>query len=102
GFDDVRELDIPFGRDSYELTDKGRATLDRLASYLEVDQSIRHVILSGYAAKAGNRIYNQELVQLRLDQVQEYLLDRGVPGELLVALQRQGKGSRRIRIRLQR
>ncbi len=102
GFSEVRELEILFDRDSHHLTDKGRAALDRLASYLEVDRSIRHVILNGYTTKSGNRIYNQELVQLRLDRVQEYLMERGVPGELLVAMQREGKKSRRIRIRLQR
>ena len=104
GFSDMRELDVQFSSDSYELTDKGRATLDRLASYLEVDHSIQRVILSGYTGKSGDRIYNQELAQLRMDQVQDYLLDRGVPAELLVALQREGKGkrSRRVHIRLQK
>ncbi len=104
GFNEVRNLDVPFAKDSYELTDKGRATLDRLASYLEVDHSVQRVILSGYSDRSGDRIYNRELAQLRVDRVQEYLLERGVPGELLVALQQTDKGrrSRRVQVRLQR
>ena len=107
-FDDVRELNVYFPVDSHQLTEKGRATLRRIASYLEVDPSVIHVVLSGYADSSGDELYNQELAQLRVDAVQEYLLEKGVPAESLITYNkgpRKGKNrarNRRVHILLQK
>ncbi len=108
GFSDVRDLSVYFASDSSELSHKARATLERIASYLEVDPSITHIILNGYSDRTGDALYNEELSQMRVDAVQDYLIDKGVPAELLVTFHHgaRNKGSRasnrRVRIQLQR
>ncbi len=108
GFDDVRDLNIYFASDSYQLTNKSRAALNRIASYLEVDPTITRIILNGFADKTGDDIYNQELSQIRVDTVQEYLLNKGVPAELIIGINHgpRKKGSqaknRRVHIRLEK
>ncbi len=108
GFNDVRDLNIYFGSDSYQLTEKSRATLDRIASYLEVDPEITRIILNGFADKSGDDIYNQELSQMRMDTVQEYLMRKGVPAELIISINHgpRKKGSRaknrRVHIRMEK
>ncbi len=107
-FEDIRELNIFFPVDSYQLTAKGRATLRRIVSYLEIDPSIIRIILSGYADSSGDELYNQELAQMRADAVQEYLLEKGVPAELIIIYNRgpQKRGNkarnRRVHILLQK
>jgi len=108
GFNDVRDLNIYFASDSYQLTEKSRTTLDRIASYLEADPTISHIILNGFADKSGDDIYNQELSQMRMDAVQEYLLNKGVPAELMISINHgpRKKGSRaknrRVHIRMEK
>ena len=108
GFKNIRDLDIYFSSDSYQLTEKSRATLNRIASYLEVDPTISRIILNGFADKSGDDIYNQELSQMRLDAVQEYLIDKAVPAELIITINHgpRKKGSRaknrRVHVRLEK
>jgi len=86
GFNDLHNLNINFDNDSQQLTGKGKSVLDNIISYLEVDPAVSHIILSGYADKSGDAIYNQELSYMRVDSVQDYLLEKGVPAGLLVTL----------------
>ncbi len=60
--------------------------MNRIASYLEVDPAVSRIILNGYTDKTGNEIYNQELSHMRLDAVQEYLLDKNIPAERIIAI----------------
>jgi len=107
-FDDVRELNVYFPVDSYRLTEKGRATLRRISSYLEVDPGVIHIVISGYADHSGDELYNQELAQMRADAVQEYLLEKGVPAERMIIYNKgpkKGKNkarNRRVHILLQK
>ncbi len=107
-FDDIRELNVYFPVDTYQLTEKGRATLRRIVSYYEVDPSIIHIVLSGYADSSGEELYNQELAQMRADAVHEYLVEKGIPEELIIVYNRgpQKKGAkaknRRVHILLQK
>ncbi len=107
-FDDIRELNIYFPIDSHQLTEKGRATLRRIVAYYEVDPSILHIILSGYADSTGEELYNQELAQLRADAVHDYLVEKGIPAELMIIYNRgpQKRGNkarnRRVHILLQK
>ncbi len=83
-FDDIRDLNIHFSHDSYQLTGKNRTKLKRIASYLKVDPTVSHIILNGFAN--SNDIYDQELSQMRLDSVREYLLDKGAPAKQIITI----------------
>ncbi len=107
-FDDIRNMDIRFSNDSYQLTRKSKTILKRIIAYLKVDPAISRIILTGYANRDSNELYNQELSQMRLDTVQEYLTNSAVPAELIVSinLNDRAKNSRKtkrgVHIRLEK
>lgn len=81
--------DALFAFDRYssaDITDGGRAQLDRLAEQLRGEQDrIVHVQVAGYTDRLGSDAYNQTLSQRRADTVAKYLADQGVSPDLLEA-----------------
>lgn len=76
-----------FGRHSLaDMTDDGRAQLDRLAGRLRAERGrIVRVVVAGYADRLGSDGYNRTLSQRRARTVAEFLAAKGLPGELLQA-----------------
>jgi outer membrane protein OmpA-like peptidoglycan-associated protein len=85
-FEDVRNLQVLFGSDEHRLDADARATLDRLLAYWEVDPTAEFAVLGGYSDPVGDADYNEELAQLRVDAVHEYLVDNGFPDERIIDL----------------
>jgi len=73
-----------------DITDGGRAQLDRLADSLlaEQDRIVRIHVL-GYTDRLGSDAYNQTLSQRRADTVAAYLVEKHVPLHLIEA---EGRG----------
>ncbi|HUA80747.1 MAG TPA: OmpA family protein [Dyella sp.] len=91
--DTTLSTDALFKFDRYtlaDITDDGRAQLDRLADTLLAEQSrIVHIHTVGYTDRLGGDAYNQTLSQLRADTVVAYLIEKHVPSDLISA---EGRG----------
>ena len=68
--------DIHFGFNSAVISSTDRITLDKIADQLNMDQSGREVIVSGYASSDGLQSYNQKLSQKRAEAVRDYLVSK--------------------------
>ena len=66
-----------------------QAKLDEIAAVLMREQSIDRVTITGYTDRLGSREYNLKLSQRRADAVKNYLAQKGVAADRLVAT---GKG----------
>lgn len=67
-----------FGFDSAELSDEGRATLDKQATWLKQYGSVS-ITVEGHCDERGTREYNLALGQKRASSVKKYLVASGVP-----------------------
>lgn len=86
GFEDVNQRDFYFKPDNIELNAKYYDDLNRIASYVKVDPSVTRILIKGYADNRGTPQYNEELSQMRVDTVRDYLLDHGVKESKLVSV----------------
>ena len=81
--------DALFAFDRYwlkDITDGGRAQLDRLAAHLlDEKDRIAHINVDGYTDRLGSDEYNQGLSQRRAETVAQYLVSKGVPQDLVSA-----------------
>lgn len=68
---------VHFAFDSYELTDEGRATLDRQADWLKAYGSV-NITVEGHCDERGTREYNLALGERRASAVKAYLAAAGV------------------------
>jgi peptidoglycan-associated lipoprotein len=69
-----------FETDSSELTDQGRATLDKQAQWLSNYNRYAFTI-EGHADERGTREYNIALGARRAETVRQYLVSRGVSAQ---------------------
>ncbi|MBD3671108.1 MAG: OmpA family protein [Gammaproteobacteria bacterium] len=86
GFEDVNRRTLYFKPDNIELNPKYYEDLNRIADYVKVDDAIERVVIKGYADDRGPEQYNEELSQMRVDTIRNYLLDRGVSEGKLVSI----------------
>lgn len=82
-FEDVHFRSIWFDPDQIELDPKYRAELDRMLAYAAIDKSVTHVVLKGYTDDRGTMQYNEELSQMRVNAVRNYLVDRGMDEKMI-------------------
>jgi peptidoglycan-associated lipoprotein len=68
-----------FESDQTELTDKGQATLDKQAEWLN-RYGRYHFTIEGHADERGTREYNFALGSRRAESVKSYLISKGVSG----------------------
>lgn len=66
-----------FGYDSADVTDEGRATLDKQAEWLKEYGSVT-IAVEGHCDERGTREYNLALGQKRASSVKKYLVAAGV------------------------
>jgi outer membrane protein OmpA-like peptidoglycan-associated protein len=62
--------DVLFGFDKFELTNEGKAELDKIAASLT---NTELVVITGYTDQIGNSAYNQKLSERRAESVVKYL-----------------------------
>jgi len=67
--------DVAFGFDSYQLTAKGRAELDRLVATIKDKSSSKaaSIVVVGHSDRLGSDAYNRRLSERRAEAVKEYL-----------------------------
>ncbi|MDX2176545.1 MAG: OmpA family protein [Candidatus Sumerlaeia bacterium] len=76
---------VPFGFDSVELSNEARAIIDRAATYLKKDPSLR-VVLRGHTDQRGSPEYNIALGERRSQAVRAALLEAGVAADRVETL----------------
>ncbi|WP_315790594.1 phosphate ABC transporter substrate-binding/OmpA family protein [Fischerella sp. JS2] len=82
--------EVKFTTDSALLTDKGKATLDKLSREIaEFNEQTIAVRVIGHTSKFGEADFNQTLSQKRAQTVANYLRDRGLKHKIVAV----GKGS---------
>ena len=86
GFEDVNRRVFYFRPDKIELNAKYYDDLNHIAAYLKVDESVKRVVIKGYADERGTPQYNEELSQMRVEEVRNYLLDLDIPENKLVSI----------------
>lgn len=67
--------DVLFAFDKAELTDAGKAEIDKVADRIK-DASIDNITLVGHADRIGSDQYNQRLSERRAEAVRDYLRQR--------------------------
>ena len=67
--------DVAFGFDSYQLTAKGRAELDRLVATINEKSGSKaaSIVVVGHTDRLGSDSYNRQLSERRAEAVKEYL-----------------------------
>jgi OOP family OmpA-OmpF porin len=67
--------DVAFGFDSYQLTAKGRAELDRLVATINASSGHKaaSIVVVGHTDRLGSDAYNRQLSERRAQAVKEYL-----------------------------
>lgn len=75
---------IVFASSSSELTDAGRAELDKVVEYLQ--ENSLEIEIAGHTDTTGDESPNQQLSQERADSVRAYLIDRGIEATSLTAI----------------
>ncbi len=78
GYDDIKFSTIYYRSGGASLNDNEIALLDRIVKYIEVDPSIRMVLLKGYSDSAGTRRNNYLLSIKRLRAIEDWLKARGI------------------------
>jgi peptidoglycan-associated lipoprotein len=76
-FQDFQNQDIFFDFDKYDLRTDARATLDRKASFLNQNPSVRSQI-EGHCDERGTNEYNLALGERRANAARQYLTTAGV------------------------
>ena len=83
-FDDVRLTRIHFENDDeFPKLDEERVALQPMLDYLQVDDTVSEIVVSGHADMNGKACYNDDLSQRRALYVYDMLIARGVKPEMI-------------------
>ncbi len=83
-YDQIARTAIYFGSGTDELPDREMEKLDHLALYVLADDRVLRIFVDGHTDGVGLRAENLELSEERANMVTGYLLDRGVPADLII------------------
>ena len=73
---------VQFGFESAELNGDGRKLLDELARQL-VAADLEKLTATAHADRIGTVSYNEDLAERRAEAIRDYLLEKGVPEEVV-------------------
>jgi OmpA-OmpF porin, OOP family len=74
--------EVQFAFESADLGGEGRKLLDELARKL-LAADLDRLTATGHADRIGSRAYNEDLAERRAEAIRDYLLEKGVPEEVL-------------------
>lgn len=105
-FDDVKHTVIEFPLEQSELSVAAQKKIDFLLRYIALDRSVTHFEIRGVSNDKPRRLENLQLAKLRVQQVSEYLMRRGIDAKAIDSSyrgERANKGVQRlVSIRLRR
>jgi len=83
-YDDVRVSSIHFDHDEeFPILEEEDTALQRMFDYLQVDPSIREIVISGHADETGAICYNDTLSARRAWYVYDMLVSKGIDPKML-------------------
>ena len=82
-FKQVERSKVFFVTDKAILTEKDKQTLDNVVTYVKADKTVSAIYVDGHTDSSGRRIYNRRLSKDRAEVVTKYLLDHGLPAEMI-------------------
>jgi len=85
-YEDIRQLTLYFGLESADLSEKDKAALMRVANYVNVDDSIKRVDISGHTDNHGRKRLNIPLSEARALAVKNFLIESGNVAENLIVI----------------
>lgn len=83
-FDQIQRSRIPFASGSTSLGDRDRELLEDIATYVAADSSVTRLFVDGHSDRYGSRIQNRALSEERAQVVADYLIQVGVPADMIV------------------
>ncbi|ANB03742.1 hypothetical protein ECTOBSL9_1476 [Ectothiorhodospira sp. BSL-9] len=79
--------EVLFAFDKYELSPAATTELDAVARrIMDVGDDLERVMIAGHTDSTGSRSYNQTLSQNRADAVKDYLVEQGVPADVMTTV----------------
>ncbi|WP_297797167.1 OmpA family protein [uncultured Marinobacter sp.] len=109
-YDQIKRSRIPFRAGSTGLSEGDRELLDNIVTYVQADSTVERIFVDGHTDSSGSRIDNRALSEERANAVADYLIEKGVPQDLITVrahadqypVSRRPADNRRTTIRLQR
>lgn len=84
-FDQIKRTSVYFGSAQYEdLAPSELQKLDNIALYVRSDPQVKEFYVDGHTDSVGTRADNLILAERRAEEVVRYLVNRGVPEDLIV------------------
>lgn len=83
-FDDISKLTVYFTSEKSKLTDQAKQALTRLADYVKLDESVKHITITGHTDNHGRRRLNGPLSEARSVIIKNYLIEQGKLAESLI------------------
>lgn len=83
-FDQLKASMLHFRTDLWKVEGTTQERLDLLAGLIAIDPSVKKIVVDGHADTVGRKGYNWELSRLRANATREYLISKGVPGEMIL------------------
>lgn len=80
-FSGIRQSRILFGPGATALDQEARQRLDRIATWMKLDQGIAGAVIEGHADASGQRRQNYLLSQRRAQAVRKYLAEKGIASQ---------------------
>lgn len=84
-YDQIARTAALFPSNASDLTDRIKRRLDLVAVYVAADPTIEYIYIDGHTDLIGSRRDNRELSKQRAEKVTAYLLEKGVPPEMIVS-----------------
>jgi len=76
-FENIRRLTIYFALEEAELSEKDQAALTRVADYVNVDPSVKRIMVNGHTDNHGRKRLNIPLSEARALTVKNFLVEQG-------------------------
>lgn len=83
-FDQLKASMLHFQTDLWKVEGTTQERLDLLAGFIALDPNVKKIIVDGHTDTVGRKGHNWELSRLRANAVREYLITKGVPGEMIL------------------
>ncbi|GGY71231.1 flagellar protein MotY [Marinobacter zhanjiangensis] len=83
-YDQIQRSRVPFVSGSTSLADSDRQLLENIATYVAADPAVTRLFVDGHSDRFGSRIQNRALSEERAQAVADYLIEVGVPADMIV------------------
>ncbi|MES9940996.1 MAG: OmpA family protein [Candidatus Thiodiazotropha sp. 6PLUC2] len=83
GFESFQHSTVFFPLDIHKLDKQAKQRLDRLIKYIQADERLAGIMISGHADDQGTRRYNKRLSARRAKSVSSYLISKGIEAGLI-------------------